>query len=73
MPEQGTARSSDSREQRAFRKRKRLEVGAHVFLAGLALYEMSESEHWLRRCFLGACFGWHVGAAYNDALKKFEG
>jgi hypothetical protein len=72
MPEQGTARHFVSQEERHFRKRKRLEVSSHVLLAGLALYEMSESEHWLRRCLLGACFGWHVGAAYNDAKKKFQ-
>lgn len=47
-----------------------LKTIAHLLLAGLALYEYTESEGRFRKMLCAGAAGWHIGAAHCDWQNK---
>lgn len=52
------------------RERRFLKVGWHVLLVAAAVIEMRTAKTSFRRCLIGACAGWHVGAAIDDMVSE---
>lgn len=61
---------SDDRQVAQPKGKKALKVGWHLLLVAAAVAEFSMSKTSMRRLLVGACGGWHLAAAIDDAVGE---